>query len=205
MEILNSPNFFTAHPKTIKALYNLDTLKITSEALLVIALERYIDHNQAQDPDIAEKVRPALSHIRFLTLSAPQIAETTLLNAEDALQVVGCLPSSASLSKMPNFVSLNNQKRTLLRTEDELAMIRKLSSVYSDKFCNYCVNFNRISNHACWKCPNITPSENGTKIFNIYQKYKHVWLLDYDLDDVKDVYEVYRSWSVVPTTRSVVW
>lgn len=110
IHILHSPAFLKADPKTIEVIYNLNDLSIRSEAVLINALERYIGHNQQNDSDIAEKVRPAVNHIRFLTLDALRIGQTILLNAEDAVSVIRCFTSD-SATKMPIFLSSYREKR----------------------------------------------------------------------------------------------
>lgn len=100
-----------ADTKTIEAIYNLNVLNISSEAELIDALEIYVNHHKTNDSNIAEKVRPAVSHIRFLTLDALRIAQTTLLNDSDIVSVIRCLASGEEVSKMPPFLSSNKQIR----------------------------------------------------------------------------------------------
>lgn len=189
MDVIKSQSFLKADPKIIETIFKLNKLNIDSEAQLIKALECYIEHNKADNSDIAEKVRPVLSHIRFLTLTAPQITETTLLNAADALAVTECLSSEAAVSKMPTFLSLNNQKRAF--TISVMRKIRTLSKVYVEGYCYNCTGGRNSANHAYWNCS--ICSENSIKLKTIYQKYKHVWLLDYNLEDLKAVYEVYKN------------
>lgn len=185
-DVINSQTFLRAEPKIVEAIYKLNALSITSELQLINALERYIDHNQALIRDIVEQVRPALGHIRFLTIAAPLVAQTTLLKSNDVVAVVGCLSSDAELCKMPTFLSSNNKKRAF--PDSAMKMVRKLNSWYFEKYCPAC-----RSAYAYWTCPSHSTTESAMKLKNIYQKYKHVWLLDYSLDDLKAVYEVFKS------------
>lgn len=188
MDVLNNPDFLTAAPHIIEAIYALDKLYISSEVQLINALERYIVHNQTDDSNIVEKVRPALGHIRFLTLFENQIARTTLLNPEDSLALIGCLPSDTEVSDIPSFLSSNRQIRGNLRNVNDFEMMWKLHPLYTDKRCTICSS----SYHPPWDCTG-SFYEVRTKLKDIYQKYKHVNLLDYNSDDLKVVYEIYKA------------
>lgn len=187
MDVINSPKFLTTNPKTLEAIFKLDALNITSEMQLINALERYIKHNQEDDDDIGEKVRPALSHIRFLTLSPTLVSQTTLLDPEDVLKVIGCLPPDGEASKMPTFLSLNNKKRGFSSLDME--MVRQLSEVYSSRLCFHCGTYA----HKIWTCTAAMDPARRTALKNIYEKYNHVWLLEYDRDDLKAIYEMYKT------------
>lgn len=194
-DVINSESFLTADPTTIEAIFKLNVLNITSEVQLIQALERYVSHNQQADRDIAKKVRPALSHIRFLTLSAALISQTTLLDPADALAVIGCLSSNC---KMPTFLSTNDQNRSAVKvvTSIKLEMMRRLNEVYSSKYCPCC-----NASTPVWECKSFFGHlgfTNHTTLKNIYEKYGHTWLYDYDAKDLATVYDIYNhlyKWS----------
>ncbi|XP_063708482.1 BTB/POZ domain-containing protein 2-like [Culicoides brevitarsis] len=191
VDVLNSPKFLDADPKTIEAIFKLDALKITSEKQLVDALERYIKHNVEDDPEIAQKVRPALCQIRFLTLTPVVVAETTLLDSDDALMVIGCLTPEGDVSKMPTWLSMNAKKRT--KEAQDMDKIRKLSNVYFAKYCVYCG-----TSHASWNCSSgYLDSTRRSTLKEIYEKYKHVFLIDYEKEDVESVFEIFKAWGRV--------
>lgn len=105
-------------PKTIETIFKANYLDIESETTLIYALERYIKHNEEDDLDVKEKVRPALNHIRFLTLTPKEISRTSLLTADEIKLVIETLTDD-ELSKMPSYLSVNKmirEKKTFNRS-----------------------------------------------------------------------------------------
>lgn len=152
---------------------------------LVYALERYIKHNEPMDKKIAIKVRPALNHIRLLTLSPKLVSQITLLNPEDILTVIGCLPPEGDTSKMPPVLSSICTARAM--NGEFKHMVRKLSEVNSTKLC-FCGG-----RHGIWNCSSYFDQARRTTLKGIYEKYNHVWLMDYDKTDLKTIYDMYKA------------
>ncbi|XP_063700704.1 uncharacterized protein LOC134831007 [Culicoides brevitarsis] len=83
-KILERPKFLTASPDFVVELYQ--TQKFTSvqtEKEILVALERYVTHNLARDPNIMAKIRPAIQSIAFLTLKIEDVQKTILLTAHE--------------------------------------------------------------------------------------------------------------------------
>lgn len=177
----------SAEPKTLEIIFKLKALNIDSEVQLMVALERYIKHNQKEDREIVEKVRPALNRIRFLTLSPKLVSQTSLLDPEDVLTVIGCLPPDGDVSKMPSSLSINIKQRQL--PVSDMQMVRNLSEVYSSKLCFLC----GTNAHTIWDCSRALDQPRRTILKNIFDKYKHVWLMEYNQDDLKTVYDIYKG------------
>lgn len=94
---MESANFFEAQPSTVDALFALEVADTNSEMDYVHALEAYIDYQIEKDHKIKQKIRPALNLIRFLTLTPKEIAESSLLTAEEVRSLIICLTSVGSL------------------------------------------------------------------------------------------------------------
>lgn len=106
--------FLKASPSTIKTIFELEPLEINSETDLVTALEDNIDQLKTDDPQIAEKYRPAINSIRFLTLTLEEIEKTSLLTDAEKLSVI-----ERDLSTMPPSLSVNQNKRANNRVEPQ--------------------------------------------------------------------------------------
>lgn len=196
-EVLQSSEFVTAKPETVEFIFQLANPAVTSELDLVWALERYINFNKTNDSEIAMKVRPASNSIRFLTLSATDIATTSLLTLEEKLSVIECLPPKKDLTKMPTSLSSSCIKRNKGKFVSQCLkkMIDALNGVYKENPCRACEqNGFSTKGHSLWEC---TKSQSctiiqKTDLKRIYDKYKHIQLISYDEDDLKTVYEIYK-------------
>uniref|UniRef100_A0A336L1T4 CSON002000 protein n=1 Tax=Culicoides sonorensis TaxID=179676 RepID=A0A336L1T4_CULSO len=136
-EVLISPEFLAADPLTIEVIFKLENPSINTELDFVYAIERYIEHNKDNaDKNVAEKVRPALIHIRFLTLNASDIAKTSLLTPQEIKRVISCLSSERDLSKMPPYLSVNTKRRSSNLKNEK---VRLLFEVYNSKTCYRCI------------------------------------------------------------------
>lgn len=107
---MESPDIFLAKPETITAIFQLDYLNIESEYRLVVILQRYIKVHQTEDPQIEQKMRPAVNAIRFLTLAEWEISITVLLTDTEIAAIRFYLRTGGK-SKLPNGLSENREKR----------------------------------------------------------------------------------------------
>lgn len=181
-------------PKTIETIFALDSLTIDSELELIYALERYIKHNENDDPDIAQKIRPALNYIRFLTLSPKEIARTTLLTFEEIKQVIESFQPDGQLSKMPPFLSVDTNDRAF--SVSYKTMIRDLHDVFTDKLCNLCLSNGKTANHAIWGCDSLNEVGRET-LKGIYDEYEHTFLYDYKREHLKNLYDIYQILKII--------
>lgn len=165
----------------------MEALSVASELDLVWALERYIKHNEDEDEEIEQKVRPALNYIRFLTLAPQDIARTTLLSPDEIKNVIESLPPNGELSKMPQSLSVVSTKRAA--SVSDVDMMKALHEVYSVKFCIRCSN---AGTHAVWNCPNLDANRR-LALKNVYDEYQSTFLMEYERDDLKAVYDWYKS------------
>lgn len=170
---------------------------------LIKALQNFVKHNTNTYPDIMTLVRPAINQIRFLTLTPKQITQTSLLSPDEALQVIASLPPQKNLSKMPAGLSHSKVKRL---GKTNLQMVHVLSEVYTSKMCIRCIRNNAmITNqqppvlveHAIWNCILFNMHTSKSLIGNIFKKYNHVCLMEYDSADLKAVYDIYKKWGYV--------
>lgn len=190
VDVISSPKFLNAEPKTLETIFKLDALNIDSEMQLIVALERCIKHNEKGASDIEEKVRPALNCIRFLTLSPTLLSKTSLLDPENVLTVIGCLPPDGDASKMPTTLSISTKQRGKVGLDAD--KIRALSDLYSAKLCHKCYTVGNSSFHAIWNCSSVDATLRTT-LKNIYEKYKSTFLMNYDPDDLISVYDFYKT------------
>lgn len=79
-------------------------MDIQSEIQLVAVLQRYIKVNQKNDPEIEQKVRPAVNAIRFLLLANWEISSTTLLSDAEIAAVLLFLKGE-EVDNLPNGLS----------------------------------------------------------------------------------------------------
>lgn len=82
-DVLESSEFLAAGPKIVNAIFQQENAAVDSEMDFVRALERYVEHHEESDPQIVEKVRPALKNIRFLALAPADFAKTKLLKSTE--------------------------------------------------------------------------------------------------------------------------
>uniref|UniRef100_A0A336MHY4 CSON001964 protein n=1 Tax=Culicoides sonorensis TaxID=179676 RepID=A0A336MHY4_CULSO len=192
-DVITSPKFMSAQPKTVETIFKSEILNINSEMDLIYALERYIQHNKEVDSGICDKMRPALNCIRFLTLVPKDITRTNLLTSDQVKDIIESIPPDGDLSKMPLMLSVNCNKRGKNIAVDNVKMFRELSEVFWSKSCYACVSKGEAySNHPVWMCSELNDDfrENVTKI---YLKYNHVWLMEYELSDVKTIYDLFKG------------
>lgn len=111
-EVLRSSEFLNAQITTVEKLFSLEEASISSEMDYVTALEHYVAHNKAKDSKIEQKVRLALLSIRFLTLTPAQIAQMSLLTAEEVRQIIICSSAdSPGLARMPLGFATRQEQR----------------------------------------------------------------------------------------------
>lgn len=189
-----SDKFLSSGIMTIKQIFSLQVLKLKSEMDLVKALERYILANQEKCPEVAKSVRPAINLIRFLTLKTSEIVQTSLLTAEEIINVIACLPPQQDLSKMPQGLSVSKRKRHFI---NQLSMVMELNDIYSAKICPYSCTYQ----HALWDCPKIAVKNYNNKalLAEIFKKYNHTLLMEYNLQDLQTVYDIYKMWNFIKT------
>lgn len=188
--LINSAEFLSASPKTIDTIFKLDKLNIDSELELVRALEIYIKVNQETKPGIALKVRPALSSIRWLTLTAKDIAHTTLLSNNDIVNVIGSLPPEEDKSKMPPWLSLDTRRRNMTTPK------KRMARLLHDKFtvnCFKCSTFN----HSIWVCKKVFPPSRKQQLKKIYEKYGHTFLMEYNETDLNFIYTIFNEFKLL--------
>lgn len=186
-EVLRSSEFLSAAPEIVNFIFGLSKCAISAELEFLWALERYVNFNSDTDPDIDEKVRPALQSIRFLTLSAVDISRTFLLTQTEKNAIIDSLPPKGIAAKMPAPFCKKYKERSLMKKID---MILALKDLYVLGKCCACAKVrNKKHNHAFWSCP----FTKNQKLVEIFVKYQHTNLIDYDLDDLENVYMIYRK------------
>lgn len=138
-----------------------------------------------------EKVRPAVNCIRFLTLSVTDIVRTSLLTQEEKMSIVETVSSHDDLSKMPTDLSVLREKREtkVFVKESVKNMICCLNDIYTTKYCCYCKLKNWNYDHAIWYCRYAETEE----LENIYTKYNHNFLFEYEPADVKKIFEIFKA------------
>lgn len=193
--LINSPEFLSAHPKTVETIFKLDQLNIDSELDLVRALELYIKANFEHDSHIAKKVRPALSNIRFLTLAAKDVAHTVLLSNLEIVNIISCLPPEEDVSKMPPGLSVNTRKRNF--TTMRLDMIRLLHDKFTVTCCYRCCSFT----HKIWACKYTFNASTKSILKEMYDKYGHTFLLEYTEPDLQVIYTIFKDANLIEMSK----
>ncbi|XP_063705403.1 kelch repeat and BTB domain-containing protein 8-like [Culicoides brevitarsis] len=101
-KILERQKFLEASPEIVVDLFQKqESLNVGSDKEFVVALEHYIAHNKALDPDIAAKIRPAIQSISFLTLTPDVIRATTLLTDTEKAEILAKKESKQDSFPMP--------------------------------------------------------------------------------------------------------
>lgn len=107
----------------MNAIFNLDWMNIESENHLVGVLQRYIKVNQERDPQIEQKVRPAVNAIRFLRLTDWEISSTSLLSDTEIAAVLASLKARGEVKNLPNGLSGRRGGRSLWRGSTRWAIL----------------------------------------------------------------------------------
>lgn len=74
-------------------------------------LQRYIKVNQDRDPQIEQKVRPAVNAIRFLCLDDWEVSSTSLLSDTEIAAVLASLKTRGEAENLPNGLSERRDER----------------------------------------------------------------------------------------------
>lgn len=181
----------------------------------VSALERYVTHHKKEtDPDIAQKVRPALNCIRFLTLKSGDIAKTSLLTSdemrnvliarssnENTLENMRQMPVGFSVSKVDRgelWRKIQQEKIEAEKRKEHESRIASLKNLYKAGYCHACnLSASRgrpyhYDFHNFYNCPSVS-STRDPELYYIYQKYKHFDLAKYSHEDVQAVYDYVKK------------
>ncbi|XP_063705721.1 BTB/POZ domain-containing protein 9-like [Culicoides brevitarsis] len=184
-EILSTSEFLTSKPATVNFLYGFPCGAINSEMDFVWALERYVAFNKKNDEKIAEKIRPALQQIHFLTTSANDISHTALLSQEEKKMLIGSLSSKTTPSIKPF-----NSSRKNRCMKKRIDMIWPLKDLFVPNTCAYCKRKKVAENHSIWNCSQMG-DESRRLLSRVYVQYQHTNLIDYDLFDLMKIYNFF--------------
>lgn len=122
--------------------------------------------------------------------------QTTLLTTVEIDNVLECLPPKTDISKLPPGFSFEHNKRGL--SPSSMDIVRVLTDHFSSKSCIHCVNYGEVSNHPIWTCPSVSLRKSQrAALKEIYKKYHHVPLTEYDLSDLKIIYDLFKQKNII--------
>ena len=184
-----SEPFLRASLNTIECILHLNEISCTSEVTMLQALQRYMKINKFTLKSLDNELHLALKGIRFLNLTADEIAHSTLLTGDEARLLISCLSKYSDASKIPTKFSISRENRAKQQVPE---FRRELNALYMDNFCYYCIkNKNATFDHSIVHCPSWA-NPMKSKLIKVYNKYRHCELHEYETDDIHVIFGVFN-------------
>lgn len=137
--ILDSVSLLGAHPRVLNWIYSLNDLNIDEWDLIAIAEKYKKFHMEAGRHSISSQIQPAIHNIRFLSMTVPQVTNTTFLSDEEKDCFVQVMQQEASDKCIPMYFSRRrigrcNKTIQILCHDDRL---KKLFDENKVKLCTF--------------------------------------------------------------------